>query len=108
MPSKSDLISINNEKLDRRVKLTEGDKKLIIWLREEEKISYQKLADRFKVSKRLIIFIIKPETKQKNIEDRAKRGGWRVYYDKECNRITQKEHRAYKRQLFEQGLINKK
>ena len=93
MPRKSDLIPINNEKLDRRVKLTEDDKKLIIWLREEEQISYQKLANRFNVSKRLIIFICKPESKIKDLENRAKRGGSKVYYNTENHRLSMKEHR---------------
>ena len=43
MPRISDTIAINNEKLDRRVKLTAEDKELVKLLREEEQISYQKL-----------------------------------------------------------------
>lgn len=105
MPRKSDLIPINNEKLDRRVKLTSEDKELIKWLREEEEISYQKLADRFGVSKRLVIFVCKPETLEKCKEHRAKRGDWKQYYVKEENTIAQKEHRDYKKGLFFQGLI---
>lgn len=105
MPRLSDNISINNEKLDRRVKLTAEDKELVIWLREEEQISYQKLANRFNVSKRLIIFICKPETKVKELENRAKRGGSKVYYNTENHRISMKEHRDYKKELFSQGLI---
>ena len=105
MPRKSDLIPINNEKLDRRVKLTADDKKLIVWIREEEQISYQKLANRFNVSKRLIIFICKPETKVKELENRAKRGGSKVYYNTENHRVSMKDHRDYKKELFSQGLI---
>jgi hypothetical protein len=105
MPRISDTIAINNEKLDRRVKLTAEDKELVIWLREEEQISYQKLANRFGVSKRLIIFICKPETKVKELENRAKRGGSKLYYNTENHRISMKEHRDYKKELFSQGLI---
>jgi hypothetical protein len=105
MPRISDTIAINNEKLDRRVKLTAEDKELVIWLREEEQISYQKLANRFGVSKRLIIFICKPETKVKELENRAKRGGSKLYYNTENHRIYMKEHRDYKKELFSQGLI---
>jgi hypothetical protein len=105
MPRKSDTISINNEKLDRRVKLTTDDKELVKWLREEEKISYQKLANRFGVSKRLIIFICKPEAKIKDLENRAKRGGSKIYYDRESHNASIKEHRDYKKELFSQGLI---
>jgi hypothetical protein len=39
MPRKSDNIPINNELLDRRVKLTKDDKDLIAYLREEDGIS---------------------------------------------------------------------
>ena len=81
MPRISDNIAINNETLDRRVKLTAEDKELVKLLREEEQISYQKLANRFGVSKRLIIFICKPESKIKDLENRAKRGGSKIYYD---------------------------
>jgi hypothetical protein len=105
MPRKSDSIAINNESLDRRVKLSKQDKELVKWLREEEKISYQKLANQFKVSKRLIIFICNPETLKKNIEDRAKRGGSKQYYDREAHNLSIKEHRDYKKELFSKGLI---
>lgn len=105
MPSKSDLIAINDKSLDRRVKLTNDDKELIKYLREEEEISYQKLANQFKVSKRTIIFICKPETLEACKKKRAERGGWKQYYNKEQNTISQKEHREYKRNLFKSGLI---
>jgi len=105
MPRKSDSIAISNEKLDRRVKLNSEDKELVKWLREEEQIRYQKLANRFGVSKRLIIFICKPETKIKDLENRAKRGGSKIYYDRESHTTSIREHRDYKKQLFSQGLI---
>ncbi len=105
MPRISDTIAIKNELLDRRVKLTAEDKELVKWLREEEQISYQKLANRFGVSKRLIIFICKPETKIKDLENRAKRGGSSIYYDRETHNAQIKDHRDYKKSLFMQGLI---
>jgi len=105
MPRKSDAIPINNEKLDRRVKLTAEDKELVKKIREEQQISYQKLANRFGVSKRLIIFICKPESKIKDLENRAKRGGSMIYYDRETHTASIKQHRNYKKELFSQGLI---
>jgi DNA-binding XRE family transcriptional regulator len=105
MPRISDTIPIKNEKLDRRVKLTADDKELVKWLREEEQISYQKLANRFGVSKRLIIFICKPESKAKDLENRVKRGGSKIYYDRETHNASIKDHRDYKKELFSQGLI---
>lgn len=100
MPYLSEKIKIEKTSFDRRIKLTDDDKKLIIWLREEEQISYQKLADQFKVSKRTIIFICKPETLEACKLARAKRGGSKIYYNKEANTLTQKEHRQYKQKLF--------
>jgi hypothetical protein len=105
MPRISDTIAINNEKLDRRVKLTADDKKLVKWLREEEQISYQKLANSFGVSKRLIIFICKPESKVKELENRAKRGSSKIYYNRISHNASIKDHREYKKELFSQGLI---
>ena len=105
MPFKTDKIPINNEKLDRRVKLTKEDKELVKWLREEEEISYSKLATRFCVSKRLIIFICKPETQQACLDARAKKGGSMQYYDRETHNLAMKEHRAYKNELHKKGLI---
>lgn len=108
MPRISDIIPINNELLDRRVKLTKEDKKLIVYLREEDGTSYQKLADRFKVSKRTIIFICKPETLIASNEARKKRGGSTIYYNRESHTNTIREHREYKKELFSKGLIKKK
>jgi transposase-like protein len=106
MPRKTDRIPINNELLDRRVKLTKEQKELIVWLREEEQISYQKLANQFNVSKRSIIFICRPELKEKNLENRKKRGGF--YYDKQKNTTSIREHRQYKKELNEKGLLKTK
>jgi len=105
MPFKSEKIKIVNTKFDRRVKLTPDDKELIKWLREEEEISYQKLADQFKVSKRTIIFICKPESLQACKDARAKRGGSKIYYEKEKHSEAIKEHRQYKQDLKIKCLI---
>jgi hypothetical protein len=105
MPRKSDNICINNELLDRRVKLTKDDKDLIAYLREEDGTSYQKLANRFNVSKRTIIFICKPKTLKVMLECRKKRGGSAFYYNKEAHAISIREHREYKKELFNKGLI---
>jgi DeoR/GlpR family transcriptional regulator of sugar metabolism len=108
MPRISDNIPINNPKLDRRVKLTADDKELIKWLREEEQISYQKLANQFNVSKRTIIFICKPETLEACKKARKERGGSKIYYNKEKHTDATKEHREYKKELYAKGLIKKK
>lgn len=105
MPYKSEKIKIENTQFDRRIKLTDQDKELIKSLREIEGLSYQKLANRFNVSKRSIIFIIKPETLEACKQKRAERGGSKVYYDKEKQRETIKEYRNYKQDLKIKGLI---
>ena len=105
MPFKSGKIKIQGTQFDKRVKLTIEDKELIKWLREEEEISYQKLASQFKVSKRTIIFICKPETLQACKDARAKRGGSKIYYEKEKHTKAIKEHRKYKQDLKIKGLI---
>jgi transposase-like protein len=105
MPYLSEKIPIAGTKFDKRIKLTNEDKELIVWLREEEKISYQKLANQFSVSKRTIIFICKPETLEASKRSRAERGGSKRYYDKDKHAQTTKEHRAYKQQLKNQNLI---
>lgn len=105
MPFKSEKIKIQGTQFDKRVKLTIEDKELIKWLREEEEISYQKLANQFKVSKRTIIFICKPETLQACKDARAKRGGSKIYYEKEKHTKAIKEHRKYKQDLKIKGLI---
>ncbi len=106
MPYKSEKIAIAGTKNDRRIKLTEEDKKLIKWLREEEEISYQKLANQFKVSKRTIIFICKPETLEACKKKRAERGGSKIYYDKEYHTESIREHRQYKQKLFLENKIS--
>lgn len=105
MPRLSEKIIIKNTEFDRRIKLSPDDKELIKWLREEEQISYQKLANRFNVSKRLIIFICKPETLEACKKKRAERGGSKIYYNKEEATETTKEHRQYKQKLFIEGKI---
>jgi hypothetical protein len=105
MPSKIDSVIINNELLDKRVKLTTNQKQEIIYIREKQQISYQKLANMFGVSKRTIIFICKPETLITCLEKRKERGGWKQYYDKEQHSLRTKEHRDYKTELFKKNLI---
>lgn len=105
MPSKIDSIPINNELFDKRVKLTFNQKQEVIYIREKQQISYQKIADMFGVSKRTIIFICKPETLQACLDKREERGGWKQYYDKEKHCTTIKKHREYKAELFENKLI---
>jgi hypothetical protein len=105
MPYQSEKIRIQGTEFDRRIKLTDDDKNLIRFLREEEQISYGQLAKQFKVSKRLIIFTCKPETLEANKKKRAERGGTMAYYDKDKANEVKKEYRKYKQTLFKEGKI---
>jgi len=103
MPRKSDLIPINNESLDRRVKLTKEEKEDIH--ANVLGLSQRVLARTYGVSRRTIQFILSPEKLEENLKRRKERGGSKQYYDKEKWRVTMKEHRDYKKKLFQEGKI---
>jgi AraC-like DNA-binding protein len=92
-------------KYDRRIKMIAEDIAEAIRLRKEDqdRWSYQKLADRFGVSKRLIIFRIRPETLEKVLEARRERGGYHTDTAKQT--IYMRNHRRYKRELRNEGKI---
>jgi transposase-like protein len=106
MPRKSDSIAINNPKLDKRVKLTDEDRKNIVQEYSEGEISINGLAKKYKVSKRLIQFTLFPEraeTAKKNFAERQKDGR---YYDKSKHAEATRKHRNYKKELYNNGLLN--
>lgn len=107
MPSKVDKISINNPKLDKRIKLTDTDKENIVKEYESGNISITSLGKKYGVSKRLIQFTLFPERKemarQRFLENR-KEG---KYYDKEKHNEYMKKHREHKKDLLDKGLLNK-
>lgn len=86
--------------LDRRVKLLDSDKTEIKRLYEEG-ATIRGLTRQYKVSRRLIQFIIFPERQKKNLSDRKIRGGSKQYYKggKEWSE-TMKEHRRYKHETL--------
>lgn len=105
MPYLSEKKIIAGTKFDRRVKLTDEDKKLIIKLREEENISHSKLASRFNVNKRTIQFILNPASLEENKKRREERGGSKIYYDKDKQTEDTRNHRRYKQDLHIKNLI---
>ncbi|MEA3295817.1 MAG: hypothetical protein U9Q27_01575 [Patescibacteria group bacterium] len=105
MPSKIDKMTINNKSLDRRVRLSDDDRKKIKELFFDENYSKRKLANIFNVSRRTIQFIISPEKLEENKKRRTERGGSKVYYDKNKHKNFMKSHRNYKKKLFNEGLI---
>lgn len=108
MPRKSDTIPINNEFLDRRVKLTQENKTRIKELYETGEYSQRELARLYGVSKRSIIFAIYPEKREANYAARVSKGGSKIYYNKEAHTQSMREHRNYKKDLFKKGLIDLK
>ena len=55
----------------------------------------------FHVSRRLIIFIIDPEKLKHNLDARRANGGSKIYYNKDVHTKAIKEHRDYKKKLFD-------
>lgn len=105
MPYKSQDIPINNEKLDKRVKLTKEQKVEIKEMYETGNYSYRILAEMFNVSKRTIQFIVKPEKLEENKKAFAERQKDGRYYDKEKHKDYMKSHRRYKHELYKDGKI---
>ena len=97
-----------NSELDKRRKLTDGDKEEI---RNEYKtglISINGLASKYGVSKRTIQFTLFPERLERNKELYKERRKDGRYYDKDKHREYMKGHRRRKKELDEQGLLTKK
>ena len=63
-------------------------------------MSIHAIARLYGVSKRLIQFVIFPDRAEKNKELRAVRGGSKRYYDRERNRLAQKDTRNYKQKIY--------
>lgn len=106
MPYKSEKIKIAGTQYDRRIKLTEDQKNYIRWLREEEKLSYNKLAQMFNVSKRLIIFVCRPETMEKcreRFKQLRKEGRYKPPKEEWADIV--REHRRYKQKLHIENKI---
>lgn len=103
MPYKSDKALIQGTKYDRRRKLTDDDKADIIKLSAE--LSIHQLAKNFGVSRRLVQFILYPERHEENLIRRKARGGSKMYYEKEANRLAVARLRHYKHNLYKKGLI---
>ena len=103
MPSKVDKWTINDPKLDRRIKLQAAQKQEIIDLYKQG-ASMRHLARSYDVDRRLIDFIVNPERKERNLQLRRDQGGSKAYYNKEKNTAAMRKHRQYKSQLAESKL----
>jgi hypothetical protein len=100
MPYKTEKVKIECPFLDRRIKLLPCQKERMLHLRDLG-YSQRKLAFVFNVSRRLVQFVIDPDKKEKDLQNRRDRGGTMIYYKggKEWNE-TMKKHRTYKHKLF--------
>lgn len=101
MPRKSEYIPLSEEQ-DRRIKLTKEQKEKIVELYATGQYSLNVLANQFRVSKKTILLIVNPESAAKAKQYR--KDNWRRWQKtgEEWNKI-QKEHRAYKQKLYEEG-----
>ena len=84
---------------DRRRKLDDSDKRLIVSLYKLGDTSQRKLARDFGVSRRLVQFILDPAKQRANYQARQLAGGSAQYYDKDKNTEAMRTHRAYKQTL---------
>lgn len=103
MPSKFDKIKLN-EYQDRRIKLVKADKERIKDLYATGGYSLNQLARKYNVSKKTILLTVNPESKKKN-DDYIKEH-WKQYYDKERSAIAARNLRAYKKELFQKGMLS--
>jgi len=90
---------------DKRRKLTDRDKAVIRDLHGDGQ-SIHSLSREYQVSRRTIQFVVYPERLDRNKELREKRGGTKVYYDKDKHKEYTKTHRHYKRGLLDKGVID--
>ena len=89
---------------DRRIKIRKSEYNTI--KRKHIKgMAIRAIAREYGVDKRLIQFILFPERKALNIQQRTERGGSKIYYNRDKWRLTMREHRRYKATVFN---INRK
>ena len=93
--------------LKRSAKLTAEDKEEMVAMRKLGGWSYNALAREFGVSKRTAYWVINPEKQKENYELRKQRGGSKQYYVKEKHTKAVREHRRYKKELADKGLLEK-
>lgn len=86
---------------NRRVKLLPKDKEKIKQLYADG-TSINGIARAFSVSKRLIQFVLFPDRAEKSKQLRKIRGGSKIYYDRERNRMAQLDTRKYKQKIYKQ------
>lgn len=105
MPYKSEKIKLPKE-LDRRVKLTDEQRKEIRDKYLTGTYSQRTLAKEYNVSRRLITFILDEEKRKRNADlFKERRADGRYKPTKEDWANTVKEHRRYKQELYLEGKL---
>lgn len=108
MPYKSEKIKLSREQ-DRRFKLTEEQRAEIKFKYFGGFYSQRKLATEYKVSRRLISFIVdeeKAKVAAKQLKERRADG--RYKQSKEKRAAVIREHRQYKQKLYVEGKLKEK
>jgi len=99
MPAYADYHRVSDPFLDKRTKLLPCQKEMVhYWYAHGNSIN--SISRMFHVNKRLIQFVLFPERKKKNLEDRADRGGSAAYYKREKHTAAMSVHRKHKEKLF--------
>lgn len=103
MPYKSEKMKLSKEQ-DRRIKLTDEQREEIKYKYSTGFYSQRALASEYKVSRRLITFVLDEEKAKRAAELlKERRADGRYKPTKEEWAATMKEHRRYKQQLYIKG-----
>ena len=107
MPYKSSGIIISGTQYDRRQKLTPFQKAEIFHRYMTEAVSQRQLAREYGVSRRLITFIVNPESEERNKELLKENKAKGLSINMTGRNITEniRNHRRYKQRLFQEGKI---
>lgn len=98
MPFKHEILKLKiRPEDDKRRKLSASDREYIKDLYESGLVSIHGLARQFKVSKRLIQFILFPE-RQHKVDNKK-------YYDRDKNAEYKRRNRKHRNELFEKGRL---
>lgn len=102
MPAIVDKITLADPFLKRNCKLLPCQREMVaFWYARGTSI--HSIAKRFKVSRRLIQFVLFPDRQVVDLENRRKRGGSKIYYNKVEHTAAMADHRNYKKKFYDQS-----
>jgi len=99
MPYRTDTIALVSPFVKRSVKLLPCQKEMMHWWYKQG-MSIRAITRMFHCSRRSVQFILFPERKAKDLQNRADRGGTKIYYKKEKHREYMKSHRKHKHKVL--------